>query len=142
MFLCSIFPFLPAPVIPPEPHVRGGKHFPSSEDAAMLCTACRWLQHNATANYDVLAIAPRQDASKVEQICKHCIAVYAHELDLAAGRYAALEGLAASSLWQDKVAGKYDYIYFPDEDVVQTVTSINKSSAWLIPYALLICHQI
>ena len=92
----------------------------------MVCTPCRWLQYNTSANYDVLAITSAQDAPKVVRTCRHCVLVYGHELEPSAGRYAALEGLAASDQWQSKVAGRYDYIYFPDEEVVQAVEAVNR----------------
>ena len=94
----------------------------------------RWLQFNSSATYDTLAIASMQNAARVESSCRHCIFVYAHKLGTAVGRYAALPGLVESSQWKKQVAGKYDYIYFPQEEVVQTVESINR-------YARALCWQ-
>lgn len=79
-----------------------------------------------SATYDTLAIASRDSAAQVENSCKHCIFVHAHHERTAAGRYAALKGLVNSTQWKASVAGKYDYIYFPEEEVVQTVHSVNR----------------
>ena len=87
---------------------------------------CRWLWANASAQYDVLAIASEGQAAQVEQACPHCIYVYAHNLDPVAGRYAALYQLINQVHWQTQIAGKYDYIYFPEEEIVQAVGSINR----------------
>lgn len=91
-----------------------------------LILSCRWLQFNSSATYDTLAIASMQNAARVENSCHHCIFVYAHDLGTAVGRYAALPGLIESSQWKKQVAGKYDYIYFPQEEIVQTVESVNR----------------
>ena len=90
---------------------------------------CRWLQFNMSANYDTLAIASTDNAARVETTCRHCISVYAHDLGAAVGRYAPLTGLIESSKWRELVPGKYDYIYFPEEEVVQTVESVNRCVA-------------
>lgn len=87
---------------------------------------CRWLWANASAQYDVLAIASEGQAAQVEQACPHCIYVYAHTLDPVAGRYAALYQLIHQVHWQTQIAGKYNYIYFPEEEIVQAVGSINR----------------
>ena len=97
--------------------------------AQQLCLHCRWLQFNMSANYDILAIASTDNAARVETTCRHCIFVYAHDLGAAVGRYAPLTGLIESSKWRELVPGKYDYIYFPEEEVVQTVESVNRCVA-------------
>jgi hypothetical protein len=84
------------------------------------------LWANSSTQYDTLAIAPEDQASQVEQACSHCVYVYAHNLDPAAGRYAALYKLIHTVRWQTQMAGKYDYIYFPEEEIVQSVSSINR----------------
>lgn len=86
----------------------------------------RWLQFNTSATYDTLAIASSKNAAKVQSSCQHCIFVYSHDLGAAAGRYATLKGLADSKQWKEQVVGKYDYMYFPEEEIVQTVESINR----------------
>ena len=92
----------------------------------------RWLQFNSSATYDTVAIASIQNAARVESSCRHCIFVHTHDLGTAVGRYAALPSLIESSQWKDQVAGKYDYIYFPQEEIVQTVESVNRY-AWCTP---------
>lgn len=94
-----------------------------------VCLHCRWLQFNMSANYDTLAIASTDNAARVETTCRHCIFVYAHDLGAAVGRYAPLTGLVSSSKWRELVPGKYEYIYFPEEEVVQTVESVNRCVA-------------
>jgi len=94
------------------------------------------LWANSSTQYDTLAIAPEDQASQVEQACSHCVYVYAHNLDSAAGRYAALYKLIHTVRWQTQMAGKYDYIYFPEEEIVQSVSSINR-----LGYSLLCKHS-
>lgn len=86
----------------------------------------RWLHFNMTATYDTVAIASTQNAAQVASSCRHCIFVHTHDLGAAAGRYGTLPGLIKSQQWETLVVGQYDYIYFPEEDIVQTVDSINR----------------
>ena len=86
----------------------------------------RWLWGNSSARYDTIAMAAEDEAELVQQACPHCLAVYDHGLDHVAGRYAALYKLIQSNLWQSKVAGKYEYIYFPEDEIVQSVDSVNR----------------
>ena len=52
--------------------------------------------------------------------------MFGHTLDHVAGRYAVLYELIQAPHWQTQVAGKYDYIYFPEDEIVQTVSSVNR----------------
>lgn len=100
----------------------------------------RWFWANSSTQYDTLAIAPEDQASQVEQACSHCVYVYAHTLDPAAGRYAALYKLIHTVRWQTQMAGKYDYIYFPEEEIVQSVSSINRMFELAAEYKLDLAH--
>lgn len=62
----------------------------------------------------------------VQKACPHCLLVYNHGLDHLAGRYAALYKLIQTNKWQSSVADKYEYIYFPEEEIVQSVESVNR----------------
>ena len=88
--------------------------------------ACRWLRQNATAKYDVLAMASHNHTQQVQKACPHCVMVFGHDLEVTAGRYAALCQLIQTTQWQVQVTGKYEYIYFPEEEIVQTVESVNR----------------
>lgn len=100
----------------------------------------RWLWANASAQYDTLAIASEGQAAQVEQACPHCVYVYAHSLDPVAGRYAALYQLIHQTRWQTQIAGKYDYIYFPEEEIVQAVSSINRMFEVAAEFQLDLAH--
>ena len=71
-------------------------------------------------------MAADDQAELVQQACPHCLLVYNHGLDHVAGRYAALYELIQTEVWQNKVAGKYQYIYFPEDEIVQSVDSVNR----------------
>lgn len=86
----------------------------------------RWLLGNSSAAYDVIAMAAADEVELVQKACPHCLLVYNHGLDYVAGRYAALNKLIQTQDWQSSVAGKYEYIYFPEEEIVQTVDSVNR----------------
>ena len=62
----------------------------------------------------------------VQQACPHCVMVFGHDLDVTAGRYAALCQLIRTTQWQVQISGKYDYIYFPEEEIVQAVHAVNR----------------
>lgn len=63
---------------------------------------------------------------QVEQACPHCVMVFGHELGVTEGRYAALCELIRTTQWQVQISGKYDYIYFPEEEIVQSVQAVNR----------------
>lgn len=86
----------------------------------------RWLWGNSSALYDTIAMAAEDQAELVQQACPHCLLVYNHGLDPVAGRYAALYKLIQTEVWQSKVASKYQYIYFPEDEIVQSVDSVNR----------------
>ncbi len=90
---------------------------------------CRWLWANSSAQYDTLAIASEDQTQQVQQACQHCIYVFTHSQGPAAGRYAALYQLIHTTRWQVEVAGKYEYIYFPEDEIVQAVDSVNRYGA-------------
>lgn len=71
-------------------------------------------------------MAAADEVELVQKACPHCLLVYNHGLDYVAGRYAALNKLIQTQDWQSSVAGKYEYIYFPEEEIVQTVDSVNR----------------
>ena len=71
-------------------------------------------------------MAAADEAEAVQQACPHCLLVYNHGLDGVAGRYAALNKMVQTAKWQNSVADKYEYMYFPEEEIVQTVDSINR----------------
>lgn len=74
----------------------------------------------------MIAMAAADEVEAVQQACPHCLLVYNHGLDHVAGRYAALTKLIQTAKWQNSVADKYEHMYFPEEEIVQTVTSINR----------------
>lgn len=86
----------------------------------------RWLLGNSSAGYDLIAMAAADEVEAVQQACPHCLLVYNHGLDHVAGRYAALTRLVQTAEWQNSVADKYEFMYFPEEEIVQTVDSINR----------------
>lgn len=100
----------------------------------------RWLLANSSAQYDMLAITSEDQSQQVKQACQHCVMVFIHTLDPAAGRYAALSQLIRTTQWQVQIAGKYDYIYFPEDEIVQTVGSVNRLFELSAEYKLDLVH--
>ena len=71
-------------------------------------------------------MAAADEVEAVQQACPHCLLVYNHGLDHVAGRYAALTNLVQTAKWQNFVADKYEFMYFPEEEIIQTVDSVNR----------------
>lgn len=76
--------------------------------------------------YDMIAMVANDEAELVQQACPHCLLVYSHGLNHVAGRYAALNKLIQTGAWQRSVADKYEYIYFPEKEVIQCMDSVNR----------------
>ena len=72
-------------------------------------------------------MAAAAEVEMVKKACPHCLLVYNHGLDHVAGRYAALYKLTQTIEWHATVDDKYEYIYFPEEEIVQSVESVNRS---------------
>ena len=86
----------------------------------------RWLHHNSSAKYDTLAVTAQKDVQQVQSACQHCVAVFGHHQAVTTGRYAALHELSQETHWQEEIVEGYDYIYFPEDDIIQTVDSVNR----------------
>lgn len=71
-------------------------------------------------------MAADDEVELVRHACPHCLLVYNHGLDHVAGRYAALNKLTQTDEWRSSVADKYEYLYFPEEEIVQSVGSVNR----------------
>ncbi|KAL3156378.1 hypothetical protein ABBQ38_000692 [Trebouxia sp. C0009 RCD-2024] len=100
----------------------------------------RWLRSHPSAQYDLIAMAAADEVEMVQKECPHCLLVYNHGLDHVAGRYAALYKLIQTKQWQNKVADKYEYIYFPEEEIVQSVDSVNRLFELSKEYKLELSH--
>lgn len=87
-------------------------------------------------------MAAADEVEMVQKECPHCLLVYNHGLDHVAGRYAALYKLIQTKQWQNKVADKYEYIYFPEEEIVQSVDSVNRCLLYSYTLEHLDCLQV
>ena len=52
--------------------------------------------------------------------------VFEHNLNATAQRFATLYELSQDPRWQEQVEPLYEYMYFPEDDVVQTVDAVNR----------------
>lgn len=73
-------------------------------------------------SWDLIVVAP----DHVTNInCPHCLFIHLYEGSESVGRYQLLHRVMQTPLWQQMVVNKYQFVYFPDERVVQDVSAIN-----------------
>ena len=56
--------------------------------------------------------------------CPHCLFIHRYNAFQSAARYRLLNQLMHTPLWQQLVVNKHQFVYFPDERVVQDVSAI------------------
>ncbi|KAL3132101.1 hypothetical protein ABBQ32_008710 [Trebouxia sp. C0010 RCD-2024] len=82
----------------------------------------RWLRDSTRMSWDLIVVAP----DHVTNInCPHCLFIHLYEGSETVGRYQLLHRVMQTPLWQQMVVNKYQFVYFPDERVVQDVSAIN-----------------
>lgn len=57
--------------------------------------------------------------------CPHCLFTHLYKASEGFGRYQLLHRVMRTPLWQQMAVNKYQFVYFPDEKVVQDVSAIN-----------------
>ena len=57
--------------------------------------------------------------------CPHCLFTHRYSSNETVGRYQLLYRLTLTTQWARLVAGKYKYIYFPDEAFVHDVSAMS-----------------
>ena len=83
---------------------------------------CSWLQHSGTQPWNVIVVAP----TDMDQVtCPHCLFIHRFDPEMHQGRYGLLYELMQTEQWAQLVADRHQYLYFPEEGVVQDVSTIN-----------------
>ena len=76
-------------------------------------------------SWDLIVVAP----DHVTNInCPHCLFIHlyeASEVSKRVSRYQLLHQVMQTPMWQQMVVNKYQFVYFPDERVVQDVSAID-----------------
>ncbi|KAL3156457.1 hypothetical protein ABBQ38_000762 [Trebouxia sp. C0009 RCD-2024] len=57
--------------------------------------------------------------------CPHCLFIHRYEASEGIGRYQLLHQVMQTPLWQKMADNQYQFVYFPDERVVQDVSAIH-----------------
>ena len=82
---------------------------------------CRWLQDPASKAWNVVVVAPK---GMQEVSCPDCLFIHRYDGTVEQGRYQVLYQVMQTAAWDDLVVGKHQYLYFPEEGIIQDVPAI------------------
>ncbi|KAL3132160.1 hypothetical protein ABBQ32_008768 [Trebouxia sp. C0010 RCD-2024] len=81
-----------------------------------------WLRDSAKMSWGLIVVAPNH-LTNIN--CPHCLFIHCYEASEDVGRYQLLHQVMQTTLWQQMAENQYQFLYFPDERVVQDVSAIN-----------------
>jgi hypothetical protein len=82
-----------------------------------------WLAHNEKATWDLVLYS----IATLELECSHCLFAEQFPQGSNATRFQLMYNLTQTELWGRRVGQRgYDYVYFPEDDIVQNVDMVNR----------------